>query len=312
MPPIEKIKIKKGLDLPITGEPSQTVRDVREPGTVAILGIDYIGMKPKLAVSVGETVKLGQLLFTDKKMPLIRYTSPGSGTVVSINRGEKRRLLSVVVRLQGKDELTFHAYAENELMTLKREKVIELLLESGLWTALRSRPFSKVADPEAIPHSLFITAMDTNPLAPSVTKILEGKEKDFTNGLTVLSRLTEGTLYLCKAPGDSIPKAQIESLHTVEFSGPHPAGNAGTHIHFLDPVNRNKQAWYINAQDVVAFGKLFTTGRLDVERVVSLSGPSLKNPRLITTRIGASLIDVTSGETEEGDPRVVSGSVLST
>jgi Na+-transporting NADH:ubiquinone oxidoreductase subunit A len=217
----------------------------------------------------------------------------------------------VVVRLQGKDELTFHAYAENKLMTLKRQKVMELLLESGLWTALRSRPFSKVADPAALPHSLFVTAMDTNPLAPSVAKTLAGKEKDFTNGLTVLSRLTEGTLYLCKAPGDSIPQAPVESLRTVEFSGPHPAGNAGTHIHFLDPVNRNKQAWYIHAQDVVAVGKLFTTGRLDVERVVSLSGPSLKNPRLIRTRIGASLVDVTSGEIKEGDPRVISGSVLS-
>lgn len=306
-----KVKIKKGMNLPITGEPDQIITKGRQPGQVAVLGIDYVGMKPQFRVSVGDYVRLGEPLFIDKKMPSIHYTSPGSGKVVAINRGEKRMLLSVVIALEGNDELTFQSYAEHELPSLSRNAVVRLLLVSGLWTAIRSRPFSKVADPEAIPHSLFITAMDTNPLAPSIAKILDGKERHFTNGLTVLSRLTAGNVYLCKSPGEKIPYPQGESLSTAEFSGPHPAGNAGTHIHFLDPVSRNKQVWYINAQDVIAVGMLFTSGKLNVERVISLAGPSVRNPRLIKTRAGASVEDITSGELKEGEQRIISGSVFS-
>lgn len=305
-----RIRVKRGLSLPIRGEPAQVVSEARRPGTVGVLGIDYVGMKPQFAVSVGDSVKLGQLLFTDKKTPSIRYTAPGSGSVVAIHRGERRMLLSVIIRLDGNDEVLFNSYSERELPSLDRKKIVELLLESGLWTALRSRPFSKVPDPEAAPHSIFVTAMDTNPLAPSIAKVIEGKEKHFTSGLTVLSRLTEGRVFLCKAAGDSIPQAQFESLTTVEFSGPHPAGNVGTHIHFLDPAGRHKEVWYINAQDVIAVGILFTTGRLNVERIVSLGGPSVRNPRLIKTRIGASVDNITSGELTGGDQRIISGSVF--
>jgi Na+-transporting NADH:ubiquinone oxidoreductase subunit A len=307
----QKIEIKKGLDLPITGQPKQEIDEGRRPGKVAVVGTDYVGMKPKFAVSIGDSVKLGELLFTDKKTPSIRYTSPGSGKVIEINRGEKRMLLSVVIALEGSDEITFNSYSEHELPSLDRKKVVDLLLESGLWTSLRTRPFSMVANPEATPHSLFISVMDTNPLAPSVSKIIKGKEKYFTNGLIVLSKLTDGKLYLCKAPGESVPQPQLESMLLAEFSGPHPAGNAGTHIHFLDPVSRNKQVWYINAQDVVDMVILFTTGKLNVERIISLAGPSVRNPRLIKTRIGASVEDITSGELKEGEHRMIAGSVFS-
>jgi Na+-transporting NADH:ubiquinone oxidoreductase subunit A len=307
----KKIEIKRGLDLPITGEPKQEIDEARQPGRVALVGTDYVGMKPRFAVSVGDSVKLGELIFTDKKRPSIRYTSPGSGKVIEINRGEKRMLLSVVIALDGSDEVTFNSYSEHELSSLDRGNIVGLLIESGLWTSLRSRPFSTVADPEAVPHSLFVTAMDTNPLAPSVAKILRGKERHFKNGVTILSRLTEGRVYLCKSPAEAIPEPQVESLSVIEFSGPYPAGNAGTHIHFIDPAGRNKQVWYINAQDVVDVGILFTTGKLNVERIVSLAGPSVRNPRLIKTRTGASLEDITKGELKEGEHRIISGSVLS-
>ncbi len=307
----KKIEIKRGLDLPITGQPKQEIDEGKRPGKVALVGTDYVGMMPRLAVSIGDSVKLGELLFTDKNIPSIRYTSPGSGKVIEINRGEKRMLLSVVIALEGSDEVTFASYSEHELPSLDRKKVVDLLLESGLWTSLRTRPFSMVPDPDATPHSLFITAMDTNPLAPSVSKIINGKEKHFTNGLTILSRLTDGTIYLCKAPGEPVPQPQLESLSIAEFSGPHPAGNVGTHIHFLDPASKNKQVWYMNAQDVVAAGILFTTGKLHVEHIISLAGPSVRNPRLIKTRIGASVEDVTTGELKEGEHRMISGSVFS-
>jgi Na+-transporting NADH:ubiquinone oxidoreductase subunit A len=306
-----KIEIKKGLNIPVPGEPAQVIRETKHPNRVALLGSDYAGIKPHFSVSEGDSVKKGQALFIDKKMPSIKYTSPGSGTVLSINRGEKRKFRSIILQLEGDDEMTFNSYSESELPSLQKQYVVGLLLESGLWTSLRSRPFSRIPDPEAEPHAIFITAMDTNPNAPSVTKIIKGNERQFANGLTVLSRLTNGKLFLCVSPGETMPVPQLESLTVAEFHGPHPAGNVGTHIHYLAPVGRKRQAWYINAQDVIAIGILFTTGQLSFARVISLAGPSVRNPKLIKTRIGASLYDLTEGELKEGENRTISGSLLS-
>lgn len=303
-------KIKKGLNIPITGEPKQEISDAAAPKRVALVGYDYIGMKPTMAVSVGDKVKLGQLLFTDKKMPGVKYTSPGAGKVVEINRGAKRVFESIVIELQGNQEVTFDSFPGDKLKSLDKEKIKNQLIESGLWTALRERPFGKTADPAHTPHSIFVNAMDSNPLAPDVEKILAGSEKAFQDGLQILSKLTEGKLFLCKAPGSNIPTADIGSLSVEEFSGPHPAGIPGTHIHFLDPVYREKNVWYIGAQDVAAFGKFFATGKIPVERVVSLAGPTVKSPRLLKTRIGACIDEITEGEIQDGDNRVLSGSIL--
>ncbi len=304
------IKIKKGLDLPISGEPASNI-DSKKTKRIAILGNDYIGLKPTMLVSVGDYVKLGQLLFTDKKMEGVKYTSPGTGKVVEINRGAKRVFLSLVIELEGDDEIVFNKYSKAELSSLDGSKVKEQLIESGLWTSLRERPFSKVANPKTKPHSIFVTAMDSNPLAPSTTILLKDNEENFKNGLLVLSKLTEGNLFLCKDEGTQIPTENISSLKVQEFSGIHPKGLPGTHIHFLDPVSRKKQVWYVGLQDVVAIGKLFTTGKINVDRIISLGGPSASNPRHIKTRIGASLEELCSGELKGNDTRVVSGSVLS-
>ena len=305
------IKIKRGLNLPITGEPEQIIQDHKTPSTVAVLGGDYIGMKPTMAIRVADSVKLGQLLFTDKKSPEVRYTSPGAGRVIAIHRGDKRALLSVVIQLSGNDEIAFKSYSDGRLPSLKREQVVELLVESGQWTALRTRPYSKVANPKTTPHAIFVNAMDTNPLAPAIDKILEGKERDFANGLTVVSKLTDGKLYICKAPTTELPRIDLANLQVETFTGPHPAGNVGTHIHFLDPVSRQKMVWHLGLQDVIAIGRLFTTGKLYVERVISLAGPSVRQPRLVRTRIGAAVQDITAGEIREGEHRIISGSILS-
>jgi Na+-transporting NADH:ubiquinone oxidoreductase subunit A len=307
----KKIRMTRGLNIPLGGGPVQEVRGEKRPKTVALLGDDHIGMKPRLEVSVGDRVKLGQVLFTDRAMPSVRYTAPGAGIITAINRGERRKLLSVVIRLEGDDEISFSSHAEHLLPTLDRKTAAALLLESGLWPVLRTRPFNRTPVPETEPHSIFITAIDTNPLAPSIEKVLEGRERDFVNGLAVLSRLTEGKLFLCKAPGETVPLQEMKSLSVIEFSGPHPAGNAGTHIHFLDPVNRKKAVWHVQAADAADIGALFTTGRIPVERVAALAGPSVRNPRLIRTRIGASLEDIVSGELQGGNHRIISGSVLS-
>ena len=303
-------KIKKGLDLPIQGEPSSELDESKVVKRVALLGNDYVGLKPTLAVAVGEKVKLGQLLFTDKKMEGVKYTSPGAGTVVEINRGEKRHFLSMVIELEGNEEINFKSYSDSEIPSLNKDVIKDQLIESGVWTSLRERPFSKVANPLVEPKAIFVTAMDSNPLAPSVSKILQGKEASFKNGLRILSKLTDGTLYLCKEEGSSIPETQLHNFKVEEFSGVHPKGLAGTHIHFLDNAHRNKKIWYINAQDVVTIGLLFTTGKINVERIITIGGPAVKNPRYIKTRIGAYIDDLVRGELTDVSNRVISGSVL--
>jgi len=305
------IKFKKGLDLPIKGKPEQTITQSKDPSTVAMLGPDFVGMKPTMEVRVADTVKLGQVLFTDKKNPVLKYTSPGAGEIVSIHRGEKRALLSVVIKLSGNDEVTFNSYSDQQLKGLTREQAIQQLLDSGLWISLRARPFNKVPDPKTKPNSIFITAMDTNPLAPSIAKILEGQERDFANGASIISLLTDKKIFICKAPGTEVPFIDRPNIVVEEFSGPHPSGNVGTHIHSLDPVSRHKTVWHIGLQDVIAIGKFFSTGKIHTERIISLAGPSVIKPRLLKTRIGASTDEILGNELKEGENRIISGSVLS-
>ncbi|PCI28411.1 MAG: NADH:ubiquinone reductase (Na(+)-transporting) subunit A [SAR324 cluster bacterium] len=305
------ITIKKGLELPTTGSPKQEITKGNSVKSVAVVGPDYVGMKPTMAVRVGDQVKLGQLLFTDKKNHGVRFTAPGAGNVVAINRGERRVLQSVVIQLKGEDAETFQAYPEKGLATLTKEQVEENLVMSGLWTSLRTRPFSKVPSLGSTPRSIFVTAMDTNPLAANPELFLAEQKQAFTQGLTVLGRLTEGKIYLCKAPNTSIPGAGVDRVVVEEFAGPHPAGLAGTHIHFLDPVHIAKTVWTINYQDVIAIGHLFTSGKLFVERVISLAGPEVKNPCLVRTRLGANIDELVAGQVSDKENRVISGSVLS-
>ncbi|RDE86518.1 Na(+)-translocating NADH-quinone reductase subunit A [Aggregatibacter kilianii] len=305
------ITIKKGLDLPIAGKPEQVIRDGNTVTEVALLGEEYVGMRPSMKVREGDVVKKGQVLFEDKKNPGVVFTAPASGTITAIHRGEKRVLQSVVIRIEGDESISFTKYAANELSSLTSEQVRKNLQESGLWTAFRTRPFSKVPAVDGVPSSIFVNAMDTNPLAADPAVIISEYEKDFVNGLTVLSRLHEGNIHLCKAPENKIPASHASNVVINEFSGPHPAGLSGTHIHFIDPVGIGKTVWYVNYQDVIAIGRLFTTGELSVERVVAIGGPQVKNPRLVCTRLGANLSQLTANELKDGENRVISGSVLS-
>ncbi len=308
---MSKFRIKKGLDLPITGSPKQEITKTIKTKKVALLGDDYVGMKPTMLVSIGDKVKLGQVLFTDKKTPSVKYTAPASGEVLQVNRGEKRAFKSIVIEVQGTEEETFKSFAENELTSLNTDVIKSILIDSGMWTSIRVRPFSKVANPETQPNSIFITAMDTNPLAPSIEKVLEGNENNFQNGLTVISKLTENKVFLCKSPETNLPSTNINNVSIEEFEGPHPSGLVGTHMHFIDPVSSKKHVWYINAQDVAAIGYLFTKGKINTERIISIGGPQVKTPSLIKTQIGADLNELTEGELKNDENRVISGSVLS-
>jgi Na+-transporting NADH:ubiquinone oxidoreductase subunit A len=231
--------------------------------------------------------------------------------VTAINRGERRVLNSVVIELSGNDAVKFKSYAASKLAGLTGEQVRENLLASGLWTSLRTRPYSHAPDPVSSPHSIFVTAMDTSPLAARPEVVIAEREADFQNGLVVIAKLTEGRVFLCKSPGSKLPVPELAQLEVAEFEGPHPAGLVGTHIHFLDPVNPTKTVWHLDYQSVMAIGSLFTTGKLNVERVVSLAGSLVSSPRLVKTRVGANLTDLVKGQLKSGkEPRVISGSVL--
>lgn len=301
------IKIKKGLDLPITGAPEQSISDGPVVSSVAVVGFDYVGMKPTMAVKVGDRVKLGQVIFSDKKTEGVHYTAPGAGVVKAINRGERRVLQSVVIELDGDEAVEFNKYSADQLAGLTREQVQEQLINSGLWAALRTRPFSRVPAPGSVPNSIFVTAMDTNPLAADPAVIIAEHKDAFAQGLEILTKLSETTVYLCKAPGSDIPTAK--GVTVEEFDGIHPAGNAGTHIHHLDPVSQKKTVWTIGYQDVIAVAKLFTEGKLFTDRVVAVSGPKASKPGLVRTRLGASLDELLAGQQEGSNNRVVSGSV---
>ena len=303
------IRIKRGLNLPIAGSPKQSIEAGRPVRSVAVIGFDYHGMKPTMAVQVGDRVKLGQPLFSDKKTPGVHFTAPGAGIVSAIHRGEQRVLQSVVIDLDGDEAVEFAAYTDAQLASLTSEKVRENLQQSGMWAALRTRPFSKVPAVDSVPSSIFVTAIDTHPLAADPAVVIAEAVEDFNRGLRVLARLAK--VYVCTAADARIAVESANNIQLESFEGPHPAGLAGTHIHFLDPVNAHKMVWSIGYQDVIAIGRLFSTGRLSVERIVALAGPMVDKPRLLRTRLGASLDEMVAGECTVGkNVRVISGSVF--
>lgn len=311
------IKIRRGLDLPVSGTPEQVIHDGPNVNSVAVIGFDYVGMKPTMAVKEGDRVKLGQLLFSDKKTEGVLYTAPASGVISAINRGERRVLQSVVIDVDGpdletSDQETFTQYNAADLAGIDRSAVVDNLVNSGLWTSLRTRPYSKVpASTSGAPSSIFVTAIDTNPLVADPALIIAEREEDFANGLKVLKRLTDGPVHLCTASDANVAGGDVDGVQSHSFSGPHPAGLVGTHIHFIDPVSDHKTVWSIGYQDVLAIGALFTTGHIDTRRVIALAGPQAENPRLIRTRLGASLAELTAGELKAGENRIISGSILS-
>ena len=306
-----RIDIKKGLDIPISGPPQQEISDGNDIITVALLGPDYVDLKPGMRVREGDTVSLGQPLFIDKQNPGVQFTSPGSGTVIAINRGERRVLQSVVVRLEGDAEETFDAVSADQLSTLGGQHIRDTLITSGLWTAFRTRPYSKIPAPDAEPQAIFVTAIDTNPLAADPAVVINDAGDAFEHGLAVLGALTDKPIYVCTAPDSGIPCPDSEPYRHAEFGGPHPAGLVGTHIHFLEPVSKEKVVWHVGYQDVIAFGRLFTTGRIPTERIVALGGPQMRQPRLVRTRLGASTVDLLKDEVDGEKLRIVSGSPLS-
>ena len=303
------IKLKRGLDIPIEGAPGPHIEDAPEPRYVGLVGLDYIDLKPSMAVETGDQVRPGQTLFRHRLHSQLTFTAPGAGRIAEIHRGPKRSLESVVI------ELTDQEQTEPILPSLPQSPTADdirtSLAATGLWSAFRSRPYSRVPMPDAKLGSLFVTAMDTQPLAPDPAAIIAQRQEDFQLGMRCLCTLCPGPVYLCTAPEFSPDVPDSENLHHVRFAGAHPAGLPGTHMHFLQPgVSLAADTWYISYPDVLSIGHLFGTGNLSLERVISVAGPGTSHPRLLRTRSGADLRDVLGAEFTP-DVRVISGSLLS-
>ena len=305
------IKIKKGIDIHLVGEAKKEMK-VYEPALYAVKPLDFIGVVPKMHVAEGDDVKVGTVLFHDKKNEGIFFTSPVSGKVKAIVRGEKRVILQVVVESDGKYEAIDFGKAEPSKLT--RNEVIEKMVQSGTWTMLRQRPYSTIANPQDEPKCVVVSMFDTAPMAPDNNFIVAGKMESIKAGVEALAKLTNGMVYL--NVNSSETKKALEALNfsaknvsVNEFQGPHPAGNVSTQLNVLSPINKGETVWYTYAQNLVAIGNLFLTGCYDSNRVVAFTGSEVKEPAYYQTRIGADMSGLYSNITSE-NVRIISGSVL--
>lgn len=303
-----RVAIKTGLDLRFEGAPALDAIHSKAVSSVAILGRDYPGVKFELLAEQGQSIKAGEALLRDRRRPDIVFTSPVSGTLGSINRGARRSLVSVTVIGDESDDAVELDVPDRP----SRDAIRELMLATGLWPALRTRPFGRVPDPAGEPKALLVTALDTEPLAPDPAPIIAAHASEFSGGMDALSNLTASPLYLCQAGDAGIPAAESERWQIARFDGPHPAGLPGTHIHALCPIGFDAaEVWHIGYQDVIALGALMATGRAWMNRVVSLCGPAVREPRLMVVPLGAAIDEVVEGELVDDGARIVSGSVLS-
>ena len=300
------IKLCKGLDIRLQGEAAKSIVNAPLAAEYAVSPLDFEGLTPKVLVKVGDKVEAGSPLFFDKKRPEILFTSPVSGTVAAVNRGEKRRVLSVVVTAD--KEVAYKEFAKLDVATASREQIVNLLLESGLWTMFVQRPYGVIASPSDMPKAIFVSAFDSAPLATDYSFALAGEEKSLQKGFEVLGRLTEGKVHLSYHASQAAPQFSGVELHT--FKGKHPAGNVGVQIHHIDPINKGEKVWTLNIQDVAILGRLFLNGKVDMSRVIAVAGSCVAEPKYYKVIAGASVASILGGGLSNEHARVISGNVL--
>lgn len=315
----DTITIRKGLDIPIGGAAEKRLTDARNITTFAIKPTDFVGLTPKLMVEEGDVVKVGDALFCDKNDERIRFTSPVGGQVKAIVRGEKRKLLEVVVEMNDKAPLVLE-------VPHTAEEIKSAVLRCGLWAMLRQRPFGTVANPDNQPKAIFVSGFSSAPLAPDYDFIMQGRAEFLKKGLEALTKLTDGKVYICFRPNQKLTKQLLifnSSLSTHFVNGPHPAGNIGTQIAHIDPINKGEVVWTMNLQDVALLGELVSTGIYNPEKIIAVAGPNIRNPHYYRVKVGACLKDITAAQLlntnypEMGahdatqQNRVISGDILS-
>lgn len=304
------VKLRKGLDIRLLGVANKVKTEVPMPKTVSIRPTDFHGMIPKMLVKEGEPVEAGKPVFYDKYNEQIKYVSPVNGTLNAVVRGAKRKILEVVIDVA--ENQNFEAGSPIDLASMSGEQVKEKMLAAGLWPFVKQRPLDVVADPGNTPKAIFISAFDSSPLAPDFDFVLHGKGKEFQAGLDAISKLTEGKVHLNlsgKAPADAaFTEAKGVQFNTV--TGKHPAGNVGTQIHHIDPINKGEFVWAINAQDVAIIGRYFLSGKYIAKRTIALTGSEVKDPHYFDMIIGGNIADVLDGRITSENVRVISGNVL--
>ncbi|MGE4497698.1 MAG: Na(+)-translocating NADH-quinone reductase subunit A [Deferribacterales bacterium] len=305
---MKKVVLKKGIDLPLSGAPEQKIYESGSVSRYAVTGDDHIGLKPAMNVQEGDSVKSGDLLFTDKKNKGVKFVSPFSGRVLAVNRGEKRRFISLEIEIDGREGADFRTFGDPK--KIDAETLRTAINDAGLWTSFISRPFGKTPAADASADYIFVTAADTRPLAADVKTAIADREEYFAAGVSALEKLAGKKLYVCVGSVDSVPVVEGAKTEYVCFQGPHPSGLAGTHIHFLAPAHAGNRTWEIGWQDTAAIGELLLTGKIPVQTVISLCGTGAVKPRLIRTVRGAWLGDLLKNEISAEDVRVISGSAL--
>ncbi len=306
----ESIKLKKGYDIPVQGAAEKVLSGDINPSKFGVKPVDFPGLIPKLNVRPGDQVKAGSPLFHNKINPDILFTSPVSGTVLSVERGDRRKMLEVVVEKQGDDYISF---GKADPLSLSREQVTRLLLKSGLWPAVRQRPYNIVAKPFENPKAIFISGFDTAPLAPDLDFVIDNyADGSFQTGINALTKLTDGKIHLVlngKADSSQVLKGAA-GIEISYFSGPHPAGNVGVHIHHIDPVNKGEVVWTVNLQDIIAIGRLFSEGIYKPERIIALTGSEVMHPQYYRMLSGSSVKACAEGNIKPGNVRYISGNIL--
>lgn len=304
----ETIKLRKGLNIKLKGSAKPELELLPVPSMVALKPTDFPGLTPKLKVKADTEVKAGDALFYDKYHPEIIFTAPVGGKVVSINRGERRKILEVVIKPDANAGSVEFKKADPGSLT--RDEVKKLLLASGTWPFIKKRPYGIIASPEEKPLSIFISTFDSAPLAPDYGFVLKDQMGSFQTGVNALAKLTDGKVYLGVNKNSIFSSVKNVTVNT--FEGPHPAGNVGIQIHHTKPINKGEVVWTVNVQDVVCIGKLFETGKVDFSKIIALTGSEVENPKYYRTVLGAAVSSLTDNKlvNAEYKQRIISGNVL--
>ena len=306
------ITLRKGLDINLVGKPQESLADAPQASEYALSPLDFEGVTPKLLVKEGDRVKAGTPLFFNKYNERVLFTSPVSGTVAAVNRGEKRKVLSVTVTPDASQE--YEEFEKTDLGSTSREQIVSLLLRSGLWPMIVQRPYGIIADPSDTPKAVFISAFDSAPLAPDYNYVLRAEQKNLQTGIDVMRKLTSGKVHLsvrAKAEGQM---TALKGAETHAFAGKHPVGNVGVQIHHIDPVNKGEVVWTVNIQDLAIIGRLFNEGRVDMTKIIAVAGSEIEKPQYCRIIAGAKVDSILKGNVKpqkEGDHvRIISGNVL--
>lgn len=311
----EVIRLKQGHDILLKGEAEAKIEDASKVNTFAVTISDYLGISPipKMLVEVGDKVKSGDAIFFDKKKPEVIHVAPVSGEILDVKRGEKRSITQVIIKAD--KEMAYKTFSAPDISKASREDIVKFMLESGVWTCLRQRPFDVMPDPEVTPRDIYISTFDSAPLAPNLNLVVEGKEAAFQKGLDVLAKLTSGKVNLGldarKGAKPAAAFAEAKGVEKFKFDGKHPIGNVSVQIHNTKPLANGDVIWTLGVQDVVTLGELFLSGKFDASRVVVLSGAELKTPKYVKTYQGASLGELLEGNLANDNVRIISGDVLS-